>query len=210
MQAKYYTYTLTDPRTLIPFYAGKGSGKRAYRHSKLYISDDCKNPRKNALIRSIQEDGMEPIVTLVETGLVEHVALQSEYDLIKQLGRKHIDFNGVLLNILPGGESTPNNYGKPRSEETKRKISETRIAKGLHPSVQCYDAARKSNKGKAPWNKGKAFLTDEQRVERQKVRCNNIRLFNEGSYNELLAQDLTPKTRRNWMNKINRTEDIRP
>lgn len=203
MQQKYYVYSLKDPKSRLPFYIGKGCGTRAFKHQKLYSCDDSRNDRKTKTIQRIQDAGSQVQVEFIKEQLEEHEALALEASLISKYGREGIDCNGILTNISLGGNQPPNNIGKTRSVETRRKISETRKRKGLKPSEHCHRAAIKANRNKEPWNKGNCqFISTHERQRRQQIRTYNIALFNAGRFEELLSQQLTQRTRRRWEHKI--------
>jgi hypothetical protein len=123
----YYTYAfLRKDRT--PYYIGKGKGNRAHRRRDKGI-----NPPKD-----------KSRIIILKQNLTEEEAFRHEVYMIAVFGRKDLG-TGILHNKTNGGEGTSGvvrsdeyirklsvrtkgknnpNYGKPRSEETKRKISE--------------------------------------------------------------------------------------
>ncbi len=135
----FYVYELVDPDTMLPFYIGKGSGKRHLHHladSKREIPYD-KNKHKINTIRKILLSYKEPIVNIVFETQSEEEALQYESVLIEKYGRK-INDSGILTNLrdkdfkLSGytykiitrnyeGSNNPF-YGKNHSEETKETL----------------------------------------------------------------------------------------
>lgn len=124
---KYYVYIYKDPDTELPFYVGKGSGKRYKKHlSETY--ENTENKKKYAKIKSIQNAGKEPIIEIVKRFESEDIAYRYETELIQSYGRKDIDDNGILLNICEDNRP-PTNKGKTGwvpSEETRRIWSEQR------------------------------------------------------------------------------------
>jgi len=84
----YYVYAYINRKTGIPYYIGKGKGNRAY---------DKKNH-----ITSVPNDHM--YIRILEKNLTEIGAYAIERRLIRFYGRKNIDENGVLRNILEGGQ----------------------------------------------------------------------------------------------------------
>jgi hypothetical protein len=140
---EYYVYILTDPRNNLPFYVGKGKGKRALSHLK-ETKNTTINVRKYNKIQSIIGDGLIPLISYHSINLTEKEAYNLETDLIKQYGRKDYDEGGILLNICedskppgndnfltnnPGlrmkGKSYEEIYGEEKAKHLKaqRKIS---------------------------------------------------------------------------------------
>lgn len=105
----FYVYALKDPRDnpARPFYIGKGVGARARSH---LINPD--RSRKGKRIRSMQSAGVDPIVTVIVSGLTEEQALQIESELIASFGTE--DTGGFLTNaVIPSSVS-----GRQRSRMT--------------------------------------------------------------------------------------------
>ena len=103
-----YAYLRSDGS---PYYIGKGSGPRAWKHAN---SEHAKMPKDHSRI------------AILETGLSEIGALAIERRYIRWYGRKDND-TGVLHNLTEGGEGvcgrSPSMRGKNHSIETKKKIS---------------------------------------------------------------------------------------
>lgn len=152
----YYTYIYYDPITKIPFYVGKGSGNRAWKHLKR--SDDIPFINK---IRDLRSKGLMPNIGLY-SGLDEEFALFLEMELILHFGR--IDNStGTLFNKTNGGQglsgrkhsqetidkikATKQLNKKPISEETKKKLSNAN--KGRKMPKQTLEALRASRLGVA-------------------------------------------------------------
>jgi hypothetical protein len=127
----FYVYTYKHPDTEKPFYIGKGRENRFMQH----MSDNeekCFNKRLTGTIRNIKETGKKPIIVKLHENLDEETALAWEDHYVKLYGRKGIDEDGILMNIMEGGIQTPKNqgenhpmYGKKHTEESKKKMSET-------------------------------------------------------------------------------------
>jgi group I intron endonuclease len=133
---KQSVYALLDPRKpgpfiyekakfdFEPFYIGKGSLERPYRHIKA-IKNNWKSPvyynnrRRVEVLREIIESGLVPIVVILTEKLKNEDACQMERDLIRIIGRK-ANGEGPLMNVTEGGDGTNFNF----TEETKRKMSE--------------------------------------------------------------------------------------
>lgn len=77
----YYVYVYVDPRNFEEFYYGKGKGSRRYAHLT-----DTSDSEKTTRIRSIQAQGLLPIIRTVAAGLTEAEAHLIETTLIWKLG----------------------------------------------------------------------------------------------------------------------------
>lgn len=113
----YYTYIYFDPRNNLPFYIGKGSGRRFKNHIKMIRSNNHYNKHFEYKVKQIWNEGLEPVVRVVKQH-DETMALLWEEKTIrtcKSLGIK-------LCNITSGGES-----GYSFSEEVKQKIREAQV-----------------------------------------------------------------------------------
>jgi hypothetical protein len=131
MENIYYIYQYLDPRTNLPFYIGKGSGDRMYRHLA-ETKDKTENRKKYAVIKGLQNKGLEPIVEKIAENLTEVVAYEMERKLIEQYGRRDLDEGGILTNICTDnrpphfiGENHPR-YGTKHSKETIKRFVEMR------------------------------------------------------------------------------------
>jgi hypothetical protein len=131
MAQKFYVYLLIDPRTGAVFYVGKGTGKRAKVHFS--ASSLKRRNMKNSTIKAIISENLSPVVEIVSTDLSEPEAFDVEKTLIAKYGRRDIG-TGILTNLTDGGEGTSGYRHAPRSEETRRKISEAH--KGMRYSEE--------------------------------------------------------------------------
>jgi hypothetical protein len=95
----YYVYELIDPRVNLPFYVGKGKGKRVYFHLSEQSRAKSENVQKYNKIQKIRKEGYEPEIKIVEYFENENDAYDYEEKLIKKYGRKGYDKDGILTNI---------------------------------------------------------------------------------------------------------------
>jgi hypothetical protein len=113
----FYVYQLRDPRENLPFYIGKGKGKRAWDHLK--PSNTSIHSYKNNVIKQIQTDGKEPSVEILHSNLSEKESLELECLYIEKFGRRNIG-TGCLTNLTDGGDGTS---GAIITEEHRQKVS---------------------------------------------------------------------------------------
>ena len=121
-----------------PFYVGKGKNDRYLTH--LRIAKGHRKGKNNLIItkiRSIINDGFEPIILKIRDNLSENEYSKYEIDAISKIG-KICEDNGPLLNITDGGDGgitwvgEHHNKGKKleeivgyeKSMELKKKLSE--------------------------------------------------------------------------------------
>ena len=128
---RYYVYVYLDPRTMSPFYIGKGTDNRLYVHL-FETYDNTENKKKYAYITGLRNKGFEPIVIKIRDGLLEDDAYSLETTLIRHYGRKGKDPGGILTNIcidnrppvLRGADSP--RYGKPYPAKALEKLLATK------------------------------------------------------------------------------------
>jgi len=155
-----------------PFYIGIGkTKKRAYsiHNRNLYWNRIVKKTsyRVEILFENISWDD----------------AQNKEIDLIKLYGRKDLK-TGILCNLTDGGENPPimighkfqsgknnSNYGKKRSAQTKKKISES--LRGYVFSEERKQKISNSLKGHKAWNEGMVGLVKHS--EETKLKMSNTR-----------------------------------
>lgn len=73
----YYVYGYFDPRTMVPFYIGKGKDKRMFAH----LSDSSET-KKTQKIEELENENLEPIIRILANDLSEEQALLIESTLI--------------------------------------------------------------------------------------------------------------------------------
>jgi len=142
----YYVYGLYDPLKNELFYIGKGKTTNNRHNDHLTERRGKENKLRWQRICHLRKAGLEPIIQLlIENIECEETAYDEESKLIKQYG-KIIDNTGILTNILDDARPPSwkgrvktvehrknlslSHMGKTLSEETKRKIIETKIKNG--------------------------------------------------------------------------------
>ena len=109
-----------------PFYIGKGSGDRAYKH--LMACNLKRGTMFYCRLINLLGQEIKPIVKILHENLTEVEAFNIETELIAQYGRLDIG-TGCLTNHTDGGDGAS---GHIYSEESRRKMSigaQTRIAR---------------------------------------------------------------------------------
>ena len=99
----YYVYTLTVDGEGLPFYVGKGKGKRCFVHTKEYHLKRCANKKKVNIIRMAQASEKEIIIERIHSNLTNDHACLLEIHYIKHYGRQY-NKTGCLVNATDGGE----------------------------------------------------------------------------------------------------------
>lgn len=95
-QARWYVYQLVDPITQVPFYVGKGTGKRMYVHEVEAAKGVCS--RKTRKINELLSLGVGVEKRQVAFFWDEQAAYDHETDLISEIGLH------ALTNVMPGGQ----------------------------------------------------------------------------------------------------------
>ena len=120
-QMEYYTYAYLREGNRTPYYIGKGKENRCYRKDG----------------RTILPPKDKSRILILKKNLTEEEAFKHEIYMIAVFGRKDLE-TGILWNLTDGGEGisgisekTRNklkecNKNRTHSEETKKKISETK------------------------------------------------------------------------------------
>jgi hypothetical protein len=124
MSQHYYVYILIDPSDMMPFYVGKGTKQRWKKHFK-ETKETTENMLKWCKIQSIRNKNLEPLIEFDFRTNNEMEAYDYEALLIKIYGRKHIDINGILTNRCSDNRP-PNQKGRPKSDNQKYKMSQSR------------------------------------------------------------------------------------
>lgn len=110
---------------LEPFYVGKGSEKRPYKHTKAVKNNWSspaynRNKEKKEKILKILEIDLCPKIELIRKGMGAEEACQLEIDIISKIGRFDLKL-GPLTNKTPGGDGL---IDRVRSQEIRLKMSE--------------------------------------------------------------------------------------
>ena len=171
---RFYVYTYSYPDG-IPFYVGKGTGRRDKRHL-----EQAKYAKKATswcikVVKSLLKQGKMPIIKRIITDIDEELALLIEQEYISKYGRKDIN-TGILVNCTDGGDAGMTYKPSVRNKIISNLIDagkNTRFVKGqvawnkgTTMSKETYDELHKKGfgfeKGHKTWNKGKK-LTEEQK-----------------------------------------------
>lgn len=131
----YYVYIYRNPlKDNIPFYVGKGKNNRAYDHlNETY--DTTSNRRKTYVINSIHSHSLEPIIEFFKTNLSEDEAYTVETELIQKYGRAGYDPGGILTNVCIDSRP-PDQTGRPKTNEHRKKLSESHLGKTVTESTR--------------------------------------------------------------------------
>jgi hypothetical protein len=192
---KFYVYALGDPVNKVPFYIGKGCGKRAYKHLK------CKegNKEKNRIIQMLYSLGLEPKIHFIAENLDEKTAYDIEYCIIKNSVNYGIKLTNKVGLLMP-----PSRKNCKMSEESKLKISIS--TKGIKKSPLKEETKlkiSKANKGKIGQNKkniDNLELLKKLYVEYNYTKEQIRNFFNIGSFslNRILKENDIKKTKENF------------
>ncbi len=119
IEKNYNVYLLIDPRTQLPFYVGKGKGKRYSQHikefekqvdyfSRIYKFPNIQLSLKHLIFKELSELNLEYQHEVIDN-LTEEEAFLLEEALIAWFGRK-VCGNGILTNLLSGGKQSSINF----------------------------------------------------------------------------------------------------
>jgi hypothetical protein len=145
-----------DPEYGLPFYVGKGRGRRAYDHLRTCSrqQNDSYNTFFYRKLRKMRTKGIEPEIEIVMDNLTEVDAIMFERQMIHVVGRRNLR-RGPLCNLTDGGDGASGrvvsqatrakiaaaNTGHVATEETRQKLRERRGWKHSEESRQRLSAA---------------------------------------------------------------------
>lgn len=123
----FYVYALFSPLTGLPFYIGKGRGRRWLDHGRL--GDNHYNPLIRALLKAAR--GLEIPKVKIRENLTETQAFEIEIAFISALGLRKA--GGILLNLTEGGGGatgvTGPNRGRTFTPEHRDRIRRSLLGK---------------------------------------------------------------------------------
>jgi hypothetical protein len=148
-----------------PFYIGIGNLQRAY-------TKRSRNKYWKHIVKSVPYK----VEILFEELSLEEACLK-EIELIKFYGRKDLG-TGILVNMTDGGDLPPSHMGKVRSDEFRKKCSESKKGKKLSEehkknlsiSHKGFKPSEETLKKLSDARKGKKLSTEHK----EKIRQSNI------------------------------------
>lgn len=158
----YYVYFLKDPNTDLPFYVGKGKGKRAQYHiTQNQKGKNTENPYKDHVIRQILSEGRVPIIEYVFWSDLESTAYEHEEELIKKYGRKRFDENGILTNLCDSSRPPHLEYSSSRRQLYRERMLGNTLNTGRKQSEE--EKQKRREALIETWASGKRVVTDKMR-----------------------------------------------
>jgi hypothetical protein len=202
---KYYVYHLIDPRTMLPFYVGKGCGDRSHSHFKETV-DTTINMRKFNKIKSIQNLGLDVVVVHVCENLEHDDAINIERLEIEKYGRLDYDDGGISTNICQDA-NPPLATGRVVSDETRKKISEAQLAEKNH--MWGKKQSDESNELRRQYNKEHNIvppnLTGTKRSDdtKEKMRAKKLRVKKSPEHCAAIGRSKAGENHPNWGKALN-------
>lgn len=142
---------------MLPFYVGKGNGRRMYAHvfeaKSKRDGEYVNNKPHHCLIREILNEGLDIIYEKVLFNVSEDQALKKERNLIEELGRINQQ-TGPLLNLTAGGQRGGNVNAKSVSQYDLegnyiKDFPSAKVASEQTPANRSYITACCKNKRKS-------------------------------------------------------------
>lgn len=201
-----------------PFYVGKGKNDRYLTHLK--IAKGHRKGKNNliiAKIRSILDDGFEPIIVKIHDNLSENEYSNYEIDAISKIG-KMFENKGPLLNITDGGDGgitwigEHHNKGK-RLEEIVGEEKAMEMKKNLSKQASERVGEMNPNYG----NRGDLnpiFGTKRSDYTKEKIRERTLEQFSKYTDDEIrdivnnmnnARKDKSDEIKQVWYNKISKS-----
>jgi hypothetical protein len=159
----YFVYLLLRPDTKIPFYVGKGSGRRISSH----FTDERGNSHKANIIRQAKAEGKEILGIKLATGLTEKQAFALEVEWIAKIGREP---SGPLVNKTPGGEGVSG--PKNRTPEHTAKLLAIHTGREFSPETRAKLSAALKGRKHTPEHRAKHAAALRGRKLSDEVRAN--------------------------------------
>ena len=169
----YYVYLLIDPSTMLPFYVGKGKGKRAQYHIKQnQQGKNTENPYKDNVIRQILNEGLTPIIEYVFWSNDEKSAYDFEEELITKYGRRRYDPDGTLTNLCKDNRPPHHEYSAERRQLYRDRMVGNTLNKGRVYTQEEKD--KRSETLKNSYRVGTRVVTDEMREASRKTHTGKV------------------------------------
>ncbi len=152
----FYVYELIDPRTLLPFYVGKGSENRCNFHvSEIRKGRETDNPHKDRKIKQILSEDLEVIVKIVYYTDDEEDAYDREEKLQLDYGLENL--TNICLGLRP-----PRNVATPeRREKMRQAMLGNTINKGRVQTTE--EKIKRGESLKRAYDSGKRVVSEKIR-----------------------------------------------
>jgi hypothetical protein len=158
---------------MLPFYVGKGKGKRAQYHTRQnQQGKNTENPYKDHVIRQILNEGLTPIIEYVFWSNDEKSAYEFEEMLITKYGRKRYDPDGILTNLCKDNRPPHNEYSKERKQLYRERMIGNTLSKGRILSKEEKD--KRANSLKAAYSNGTRVVTNKMRESSRKTHSGKV------------------------------------